>query len=303
MTDVPSVNFDRAAGFYDATRRVDDAELTQTLELLSRTLGLHDSTLEIGVGTGALALPLAGQGWSLTGVDIAAAMLSRLIEKADGRPPLALVRSDATALPFADGSFAGAYVRHVFHLIPRWRAAVAELCRVTRGNVAVCLGASPGPWHDLWYEMRTVMGSEADHVGLSFAHGGAEQSETPSPVWARCWSARTRSSSRRMRRWLSSSTQSGLAPRHGPGAFLSSNLTKRSMSADDGASSASVPWTSVPRNRRGRDGGPSTSIRSDRTTGSCDPGSSSSMPSGRPRFPPARARRSGPKPVRMTSEL
>ena len=175
MTDVPSVNFDRAARFYDATRRVDDAELTQTLELLSRTLGLHDSTLEIGVGTGALALPLAGQGWSLTGVDISAAMLSRLIEKADGRLPLALVRSDATALPFADGSFAGAYVRHVFHLIPRWRAAVAELCRVTRGNVAVCLGASPGPWHDLWYEMRTVMGSEADHVGLSFAHGGAEQ--------------------------------------------------------------------------------------------------------------------------------
>ena len=175
MTDVPSINFDRAARFYDATRRVDDAELAQTLELLSRTLGLHDSTLEIGVGTGALALPLAGQGWSLTGVDISAAMLSRLIEKADGRLPLALVRSDATALPFADGSFAGAYVRHVFHLIPRWRAAVAELCRVTRGNVAVCLGASPGPWHDLWYEMRTVMGSEADHVGLSFAHGGAEQ--------------------------------------------------------------------------------------------------------------------------------
>ena len=98
MTDVSFVNFYRAARFYDATRRVDDAELTQTLELLSRTLGLHDSTLEIGVGTGTLALPLAGQGWSLTGVDISAAMLSRLIEKADGRHPLALVRSDATAL-------------------------------------------------------------------------------------------------------------------------------------------------------------------------------------------------------------
>ena len=92
-----------------------------------------------------------------------------------GRPPLALVRSDATALPFADGSFGGAYVRHVFHLIPQWRDVVAELCRVTSGNVAVSLGASPGPWHDLWYEMRTVLGPEADHVGLSFAGGGAEQ--------------------------------------------------------------------------------------------------------------------------------
>ena len=145
MTDVPSINFDRAAGFYDATRPVDDAELNQTLELLSRTLDVPDSTLEIGVGTGALALPLADQGWRLTGVDISAAMLSRLVDKAGGRPPLALVRSDATALPFADGSFGGSYVRHVFHLIPQWRGVVAELCRVTSGNVAVSLGRPPVP--------------------------------------------------------------------------------------------------------------------------------------------------------------
>ena len=175
MTDVPSVNFDRAAGSYDATRPVDDAEMAQTLDLLRRTLRSPESTLEIGVGTGALALPLAGHGWRLTGVDISAGMISKLIEKAGGRPPLALVQSDATALPFADTSFDGAYVRHVFHLVPRWRDVVAELCRVTSGSVAVALGTAPGPWHDLWYEMRTVMGPEADHVGLDFADGGEEQ--------------------------------------------------------------------------------------------------------------------------------
>ena len=175
MTDVPSVNFDRAAGSYDATRPVDDAELDQTLDLLGRALRSPQPTLEIGVGTGALALPLAEHGWRLTGVDISAAMISKLIEKVDGRPPLALVQSDATALPFADGSFGSAYARHVFHLVPRWRDVVAELCRVTSGSVAVALGTSPGPWHDLWYEMRTVMGPEADHIGLDFARGGEEQ--------------------------------------------------------------------------------------------------------------------------------
>ena len=81
MTDVPSVNFDRAAGFYDATRPVDDAELTQTLDLLQRTLNLSGPTLEIGVGTGALALPLAERGWRMTGVDISAAMMAKLVEK------------------------------------------------------------------------------------------------------------------------------------------------------------------------------------------------------------------------------
>jgi SAM-dependent methyltransferase len=175
MTDVPSVNFDRAAGFYDATRPVDDAERAQTLALLNRSLRPSELTLEIGVGTGALALPLAEHGWRLTGVDISAAMLAKLIEKADGHPPLALVQSDATVLPFADNSFSGAYVRHVFHLVPRWRDVVAELCRVTADKVAVAIGTAPGPWHDLWYAMREVMGPEADHVGLDLAHGGDER--------------------------------------------------------------------------------------------------------------------------------
>jgi SAM-dependent methyltransferase len=169
------VNFDRAAGFYDVTRPVEDTELAQTLGLLHRTLNPSGSTLEIGVGTGALALPLTERGWRLTGVDISAAMISKLVEKADGTLPLALVRADATALPFTDASFAGAYVRHVFHLIPRWRDVVAELCRVIGGNVAVALGTAPGPWYDLWYAMRAVMGPEADHVGLDFAAGGDEE--------------------------------------------------------------------------------------------------------------------------------
>ena len=175
MADIPSVNFDCAAGFYDVTRPVDDTELAQTLALLHRTLSPSGPTLEIGVGTGALALPLAERGWHMTGVDISAAMISKLVEKVDGAPPLALVRADATVLPFADSSFDGAAVRHVFHLIPRWRDVVAELCRVTDGRVAIALGTAPGPWHDLWYAMRAVMGPEADHVGLDFAAGGDEQ--------------------------------------------------------------------------------------------------------------------------------
>jgi ubiquinone/menaquinone biosynthesis C-methylase UbiE len=175
VTDVPSVNFDRAAGFYDATRPVDDTELAQTLDLLQRTLNPSGPTLEIGIGTGALALPLAERGWRMTGVDISAAMIAKLVEKVGGAPPLALVRADATAIPFADASFAGAYVRHVFHLIPRWRDVVAELCRVTSRSVSIALGTTPGPWHELWYAMRAVMGPEADHVGLDFAEGGDEQ--------------------------------------------------------------------------------------------------------------------------------
>ncbi len=63
--------------------------------------------LELGVGTGRLALPLANRGLAVTGLDASPAMLERLRAKA-GADRLTLVECDMAApLPeMADGSFA-----------------------------------------------------------------------------------------------------------------------------------------------------------------------------------------------------
>jgi len=61
------VNFDQAAEFYDATRDAGDEIVTWTVDLLERELG--GTALEIGVGTGAVALPLAERGVDLVGMD------------------------------------------------------------------------------------------------------------------------------------------------------------------------------------------------------------------------------------------
>ncbi|MDP9363688.1 MAG: class I SAM-dependent methyltransferase, partial [Chloroflexota bacterium] len=86
--------------------------------------------LDAGVGTGAVALPLARAGIPLVGLDRSRAMLGALVAKGDGGPPFPLVRGDLVRLPFVDGAFGAAVAANVFHLIAAWREATAELVRV-----------------------------------------------------------------------------------------------------------------------------------------------------------------------------
>jgi SAM-dependent methyltransferase len=137
-----SVSFDRAAGFYDATRRFSpEVSATQTAQLREALRDVNGPTLEIGVGTGRVALPLAAAGQRLVGLDISSAMLAALHDKAPGALPL--VQADATRLPFRDGSFGAAVVAHVLHLVSDWQVVVGELRRVVRpgGVLLVTRGA------------------------------------------------------------------------------------------------------------------------------------------------------------------
>jgi SAM-dependent methyltransferase len=172
--DVGSVNFDRAAEFYDATRDAGDEIVVWTVDLLERELAERGRVLEIGVGTGAIALPLTERGIDLIGMDVSTAMMTKLVHKAGGRSPLPLVQGDATRMPLGDGSVGGAYARHVFHLIPDWRTVVVELCRVVgEGVVLVDVGGFPDDaWLELWDAMQ--LGPEAEPVGLDVARDGAE---------------------------------------------------------------------------------------------------------------------------------
>jgi SAM-dependent methyltransferase len=168
-----SIDFDRAAGFYDVTRDAGQLVTEWTLQVLRDHLPEHGRVLEIGVGTGLIALPLLADGVRVTGVDLSSLMMAKLVEKAGGVAPLPLVRGDSVRLPFRDGAFSAAYARHVLHLISDWRIAVAELCRVVAdGPILVDVGNADDRWLDLWLEMRSVLGPEADHVGLDLARDG-----------------------------------------------------------------------------------------------------------------------------------
>lgn len=124
-----SVSFDRAADYYDQTRNLPDDLMAQLVPALVAELPRGGRCLEIGVGTGRIALPLAKHGVDLIGVDISIEMLRRLLAKPGGGE-MKIAIADATRLPFADRAFAAAIASHVLHLIPDWKVALDELVRV-----------------------------------------------------------------------------------------------------------------------------------------------------------------------------
>jgi SAM-dependent methyltransferase len=146
LTD--SVSFDQAADYYDRTRAVPDSVMAELVPMLAAELPRDELCLEIGVGTGRIALPLVEAGVPIVGIDISREMLRRLIAKRPGgNPPVAV--ADATRLPFADNTFGSAIASHVLHLIPGWRDAVAEILRVVRpGGVLLVSrgGRDRTPW-------------------------------------------------------------------------------------------------------------------------------------------------------------
>lgn len=145
-----SVPFDRAAAYYDRTRGMSEDALAGVVRVLAGELSGRRRCVEVGVGTGMLALPLARAGVPLAGLDLSRPMLERLLRNAGGRP-FPLVQGDAVRLPFADRVFGGALLRHVLHLIPAWPEAVEEAMRVVApgGSVVIGQGHYPGPYEAL----------------------------------------------------------------------------------------------------------------------------------------------------------
>ena len=163
-----SVAFDPAAEYYDRTRGVTPEGMRQTIDLLVGELGGRGRALEVGVGTGQLALPLHGSGVSVVGLDLARPMMDKLIEKAGGRSPFPLVQGDATRMPFRGHAFGGAYLRWVLHLIPAWRDTLAEMVRVVRpgGVILTSLGSCGGPRSAIQDRFAELTGVSIEPPGL-----------------------------------------------------------------------------------------------------------------------------------------
>jgi len=128
-----SVSFDRAAGFYDATRGYAPGSAERIRDGIVAATNASRSTrfLEIGIGTGRIALPFLAAGYRYAGVDLSRAMLRVLQGKLPGDSPQ-LVVGDATRLPFADGHADVGIAVHVLHLVADWRATLREAYRVLR---------------------------------------------------------------------------------------------------------------------------------------------------------------------------
>ena len=161
-----SVRFDRAVDYYDRTRALTPGSEAEMVETLVAELRGRGRVLEIGVGTGRIALPLRATGIDVAGVDLSAPMVERLLSK--GTAPVVL--GDATRLPFRDRAFGAAIAVHVLHLIPAWRDAIGELARVVRpgGTLLVSQGAwSVVAFPDVIEVFTKASGLDMRHPGVN----------------------------------------------------------------------------------------------------------------------------------------
>lgn len=135
----PMTTFDRIAYIYDDSlpRHVARHYLEKRSAFLGSLFRPADRLLDVGCGTGTLALHLRSLGFRVTGLDASQAMLAA---QRTGRPPA--IQALADRMPFPDGSFDGAYcVAVLHHLIdPAVVAgAIHEMVRVTRPGGAVVI--------------------------------------------------------------------------------------------------------------------------------------------------------------------
>jgi demethylmenaquinone methyltransferase/2-methoxy-6-polyprenyl-1,4-benzoquinol methylase len=140
--------FDRIAGPYDLMNKLMTAGLDRRWRAIAAResgVGRGATVLDACCGTGDLALELArtvGRIGQVTGLDFSAEMLERAARKSPGPEGASIewVRGDATAMPFADNSYAAATIAFGLRNLPDPEQGLRELARVVRpGGKVVCL--------------------------------------------------------------------------------------------------------------------------------------------------------------------
>ncbi len=148
-----SVSYDRAADFYDATRRLPPAVAHKLTDALMAELKAAEAgyILEVGIGTGRISRPLAEQGVRVCGTDIAPRMLAKLREQlgVEHRQPDILL-GDATHLPVASSSFRAILAFHVLHLVSSLEDAARELRRVLAPSGVLIRSMTSYPGENPW---------------------------------------------------------------------------------------------------------------------------------------------------------
>lgn len=108
--------------------------------------------LELGIGTGRIAYPVAQAGCHVVGVDLSRDMLAEVGQHSQSvGNPLLLAQADIESLPIKDRTMDAVLAVHVLHLVPDWRQALAEAARTLRAGGAFIQGRD-------WVDPNSVAG-------------------------------------------------------------------------------------------------------------------------------------------------
>ena len=104
-----------------------------------------DAVLDVGCGTGVVAVTAARAGATVSGLDLTPALLAdaRMNGEIAGYPDIAWTEGDAENLPYADASFDVVLSQFGHMFAPRPQAAVAEMRRVLKPGGRIAFATWP----------------------------------------------------------------------------------------------------------------------------------------------------------------
>ena len=172
MTGKPGLDYrfdTRVAVQYDALRGHPPEVSADIGQAIQQQIGKGSRVLELGVGTGRIALPVAQAGCEVFGVDVSAHMLEALARRkqADAVEGIYLAQGDITALPFRDRVFDGAMAVHVLHLVADWAGVLDQVSRLVRPGGTLVLGRD-------WIDPESFSGMLRNHFRRTVQEVGTE---------------------------------------------------------------------------------------------------------------------------------
>lgn len=137
-------SFDRVAHVYDETRglpRDVERAIAGGIARLVFDVSPEPRLLEVGIGTGRIAVPLAAEGIAITGVDISPKMLAQLLAK---RRDIDVMLAEASRPPLHDDVFDALLFVHILHLVPDPEATLRATLPLLRRGGLVLYGGDDG---------------------------------------------------------------------------------------------------------------------------------------------------------------
>jgi demethylmenaquinone methyltransferase/2-methoxy-6-polyprenyl-1,4-benzoquinol methylase len=178
--------FDGIAPFYDLMNRLMTAGLDggwrrATAQAVVRP---GDRVLDVGCGTGDLAIAARDAGGRVTGIDFAERMLVRARHKA---PDIDWVEGDAMALPFANADFDVVVTAFTLRNVADAQEGLIEIRRVlpSGGRVAILDATRPrgaaALFYRLWFDRLIPAAGRVIPGGWAFTYLPASVRRFPGP--------------------------------------------------------------------------------------------------------------------------
>jgi len=111
------------------------------------------TVLDIGAGTGRVAIPFAALGYNAVALDPSLPMLNELRRKANGGG-IHSVAGEAERLPFPTGAFDGVVLARVLYLLSDWQTVLQQACGVLRPSGSLFHEWGNGEADEEWVQMR-----------------------------------------------------------------------------------------------------------------------------------------------------